>query len=553
MMTKYKNTLIALTGAWTVASCAIENDIPYPLRDGSFTALQVEGQCDAQGNAATNADIDKNTRTVQLYVDDTADPARLRITRINVTNEATVMAPESQCYNYNAFPQQGFDALDQLDEQADTRVDFSREARFTLRTYQDYLWTVKVEIVITRTVVLQNQVGDAVIDPVNRNIVVYVAQEQDLSQIKVTDFKPQGLNCTVVPNPMEVESVDFTQPVTYQVKGAWQEVAQEWTVYVYHSDGTPTTDTEIVPRTKNALISGSIQQGKTPQIEYRLKSESSWKTLDAQYIQVSGTSYTATLPNLTPATNYAYRVTITNVTGDEQSFKTAPATALTDGSMDNWHQVEKLWNPWSASGSSFWDTGNRGATTVGESNTVPTDDTATGSGKAALLESKWVVIKFAGGNIFSGTYVKTDGTNGVLNFGRPFSGFPEKLSFSYKYSPAVIDKIGSDHSQLEYLKGRPDSCHIYVALAQRDEPYEIRTRASELKLFDKNDKDIIAYAELIQGKLVDTYTTVELPLEYRDNRIPNYLVIVATSSKYADYFTGGVGSKLWLDNFELIY
>lgn len=259
------------------------------------------------------------------------------------------------------------------------------------------------------------------------------------------------------------------------------------------------------------------------------------------------------MPNLTPATNYAYRVTINNVTGDEQSFTTAPATALTDGSMDNWHQVEKLWNPWSASGSSFWDTGNRGATTVGESNTVPTDDTATGSGKAALLESKWVVIKFAGGNIFSGTYVKTDGTNGVLNFGRPFSGFPEKLSFSYKYSPAVIDKIGNDHSQPEYLKGRPDSCHIYVALAQRDEPYEIRTRAAELKLFDKNDKDIIAYAELIQGKPVDTYTTVELPLEYRDNRIPNYLVIVATNSKYADYFTGGVGSKLWLDNFELIY
>ena len=66
----------------------------------------------------------------------------------------------------------------------------------------------------------------------------------------------------------------------------------------------------------------------------------------------------------------------------------------------------------------FWDTGNKGATTLGSSNTIPTGDTSNGTGKAAKLESRFVGVagigKFAAGNIFAGSYVRTDGTNGVL-------------------------------------------------------------------------------------------------------------------------------------------
>ena len=42
-------------------------------------------------------------------------------------------------------------------------------------------------------------------------------------------------------------------------------------------------------------------------------------------------------------------------------------------------------------------------------------------------------------------------------------------------------------------------------------------------------------------------------LDYRDYRKPKYLVIVATASKYGDYFTGGEGSTLYLDEMELTY
>ena len=210
-----------------------------------------------------------------------------------------------------------------------------------------------------------------------------------------------------------------------------------------------------------------------------------------------------------------------------QSFTTAAATALSNGSFDDWYQDGKLWNPWASGGTSFWDTGNKGATTISTSNSVPTDDTSTGSGKAAFLESKYIVLKFAAGNIFSGEYIRTDGTNGVLNFGRPFTAFPSALRIHYKYTSSTIDKTDDDHT---YLKGRADSCHIYI------------------------DSHVIAYAELIKGVSNETYQTENLSLAYRyANRTPKYILVVATASKYGDYFTGGTGSKLWLDDFQLIY
>ena len=46
----------------------------------------------------------------------------------------------------------------------------------------------------------------------------------------------------------------------------------------------------------------------------------------------------------------------------------------------------------------------------------------------------------------------------------------------------------------------------------------------------------------------------EIKLDYKSTqRIPRYILIVASSSKYGDYFTGGAGSTLWLDDLELLY
>ena len=547
-----KKTIYFLACLLLVSACKIENDIPYPIVEGSITAFETEGQCDASGNSSTQTTINKTDRTVTLYVDDTVDLTQLRITKLTVSNDATLVIDPSVCNNHEKFPTTGFESLDQLPVSSDTRVNFSKTVELTLHTYQDYKWKINVTQIINREIILENQIGNAIVDDINRNVIVYVAQEQPLDKIKVTSFDLGGPHGNVAPDPTTSETFDFSKPVTFQVQQGWEETSQTWTVYVYHSDEEASNEANVFARATSATLSGSVQSGKQPTIEYKKENESNWNTVSESDIEIKGTSYTATLKGLEPGTTYQYCIKISDSTDHNSTFTTAPATPLTDGSFDNWNQDGKLWNPWPTGSESFWDTGNKGAITISDSNSIPTNETCNGSGQAASLESKYLVLKFASGNIFTGSYVKTVGTNGVLSFGQPFTSFPSKLRINYKYTSATIDKIGED--ALAYLKGRPDSCHIYIALTDWDEPLEIRTRPSERQLFDKNDSHVIAYAEYISGNSDVQYQQKDLVLDYRyTDRTPKYILVVASASKYGDYFTGGVGSKLLIDNFELIY
>ena len=550
MQKRFRN-IIATLCLLTLAACAIKNDIPYPLVDGSIQAMEVEGQCDSNGSSSNQAIINKDKCSVTLYVDDTVDLSKVRITSLSVTNSAKIVVDPAICANYEKFPTSGFESLDDLTLNTNTCIDLSKKTTFVLRTYQDYPWEISVERIVKREIVLESQIGDAVVDDVTHKVVIFVSNNQPLNKIKVSTFSLGGQHGTVTPNPLESDTYDFSKPVEFSVRNGWEETENKWTVYVYQKEEENTVP-EVFSRTKNATLTGKVQNGKQVSVEYKKQGENNWTELQSSAIEVSGTNYTATIDKLSPSTTYVCRVNVGDNKGDEQTFTTSPATPLTDGDFDNWHKKDKLWNPWAEDGTSFWDTGNRGAVTIGDSNSVPTDDTCNGSGKAAFLESKWLVMKFAAGNMISGSYLKTVGTNGILSFGREFSAFPTKLRVNYKYTTTTIEKIGDDMWQ--DLKGRPDSCFIWIALTDWDKPREIRTRPSERQLFEINDPHVIAYAELIKGEDVTSWTKEDLVLKYRyTNRRPKYIVVVATSSKYGDYFTGGVGSKLWIDNFELLY
>lgn len=534
--------LLALHG------CKIENDIPYPIEEAEISAFEVEGQCNAPEGAPA-AGINKNECTVTLYVDDTVDLTELRIMRFSISPEgAEIIADANDCVDADRFPTSGFEIPDNL---ADTRMDFSSPVEFTLRTYQDYRWTVNVTQVIDRQVDVEGMVN-AVIDAENHRAIIYVSKEQSLSNIQIHALNLEGPSGQITPDPAVVHN--FTSPQKFMVSRGWEpDVYREWTVYVYHATETASA-ASVFPMTTRATLTGNIVSGKRPEIEYKQANASSWSTLPASNVSVNGSRYTASFSGLTGSTTYRYRVTVDGVAGAEQSFTTAPATPLENGSFDNWSSKTAnngtLWQPWSTT--SFWDTGNKGATTIGDSNSIPTDETCNGSGKAASLETKWVVMKLAAGNIFTGSYVRTDGTNGILSFGREFKAFPTKLRINYKYTSSTINRIGDE--DLNYLMGRADSCHIYIALADWDAPYEIRTRKTERQLFNKNDTHVIAYAEYISGNSDTQYQQQDLVLDYRyTNRTPKYILIVATASKYGDYFTGGDSSKLLIDNFELIY
>ena len=162
------------------------------------------------------------------------------------------------------------------------------------------------------------------------------------------------------------------------------------------------------------------------------------------------------------------------------------------------------------------------------------------------------------------TAEQTDGTNGVLGFGRPFTAFPTKLSFDYRYKSEEISKVGDD--AYSHLLGRPDSCNIYVALwhiaeGEHEEfqgdkyPLIIRTKPGmEQNLFYPDDPRVIAYGQFTEGRTINNWTSETIDIEYKNTQLaPTHILVVASSSKYGDFFTGGVGSTLVLDNMKLIY
>lgn len=547
-MNMIKKILYSIFALSFLASCAIENDIPYPQIVGSITAFEVEGQRgpeDNEDNAA--AVIDANARTVTVYVNDSVDVRELKITRLALDpRDAALLVDSALCDDAEHFPFEHFASLDSIPVSSNTRVDFSKPVNMTVRTYQDYVWKVEVEQIIKRTVDV-SRMNSVVLDANSRNVIIYVASDVDLSNVQINRLDLGGEFGDVRPNPADVH--DFTSSQQFYAKLAWEETWTSWNVFVYHSDGSgddsSSSSGETFAMVTSATVSGTCTSGSNVEVEYKEQSASDWQRVTAT---VSSTTYTARLTGLKGSTTYAYRPVINGTAGAEKTFTTAGEQQLENGSFEQWSNDGDIAIP-NAAGGTFWGTGNPGAASFIGNLTTQTNDAV--SGTAARLESKWAVIKLGAGNLFTGDF-SLDGTHGKLNFGRPFTSFPTALRLYYKYTPTTIDRIGDD--SLESLRGKSDTCHIYVALSDKPEPYVIRTRPSERQLFNKNDANIIAYGEFLSAATQSSYKQITIPLEYRaTNRTPRYIIIVCAASKYGDYYTGGAGSTLFIDEMELVY
>lgn len=246
---------------------------------------------------------------------------------------------------------------------------------------------------------------------------------------------------------------------------------------------------------------------------------------------------------------------------------------LDNSNFNEWHIEDRLYCPWTENTDGYWDTINPFTTLIGSSNSTFVDE---GNRRFANLESKYVIIKFCAGVIYTGQFIEADGTNFVLSLGRPFVKSPSKMCFEYKYHTSTINRTVDwtdayvryiNRDFFEGLKGQPDSCHIIIALGRWEPekyetregqevecPYIIRTRPSKLHLFDKRNSHIIAYAEMTCGDNVTAWTNDTLTLNYRTtDQQPQFIIVYATSSKYGNFNTGSEGAVLQLDNIELLY
>ena len=134
-----KNLLYTLLSVSLLFSCAIENDIPYPILEASISSIEVEGQRAGTDSQDKNAIIDKAQRTVTLYVNDSVDITRLKITKLMLDpRTASIGIDSAACVNYEKFPTTDFVSLDSLPLSANTRVNFSKPVDISRLSVEGY-------------------------------------------------------------------------------------------------------------------------------------------------------------------------------------------------------------------------------------------------------------------------------------------------------------------------------------------------------------------------------------------------------------------------------
>lgn len=268
------------------------------------------------------------------------------------------------------------------------------------------------------------------------------------------------------------------------------------------------------------------------------------------------------------------------------------AKVIPNGDMESWTFGEKIEcpSPFTDQNLSLtWDTGNHGSTTVGTNITTRANEPRYNSkGKySAKLDSEYIVVKFASGNIFYGRYYSTDGTKGgTVDFGQSFDFDykPTKLTVWYKGTPGIV----GEYTGGDLKRGDSDKSQIYVwlydnndaALKAKDTGGRYRVSTSDTNTFVTPDGKYVTTGNQVEGLIAYGYwnrtqtkteingaqvsieyddaekngwTKIEIPLVYVNDKKPTALVISCAASAYGDYFAGSTDTYMYVDDFEFEY
>ena len=350
---------------------------------------------------------------------------------------------------------------------------------------------------------------------------------------------------------IEVDESTNTYTYTFEVprKSALSLVtrsANAWSTFAY-------LNASVTAKTSEFDKAGLIMQWRKTGVE-------EWSTIENEAITIDNKdNVSAVLKGLQTNTSYEYRLSY--VKGDDEvvsepvRFTTEGQPILYNGGFENWWMDGKVAYA-NEQGVSFWDTSNQGAASFGGSNTTETTEVVHSGSKAAKLESKYIVIKFAAASLYTGKFGKLVGTSGaILNWGMPFTGRPTALKGYMQYAPKAINKIGSNLPAGTPGKGEMDQCGMYCALLSES----LVVDNTDMSTFPdwENDPRVIAYGSLPLNQNVNSngvWKEVNIPLVYNNiNKTPTHILVVFSASKYGDYFHGGEGSTLYVDDFSLEY
>ena len=533
MMNRY--LLIFTTALCMLVSC-MENPLNYPYVPAGITALEVEQQ--------KSVTIDNVNRVVTVTLNEYADISNVRVKKYTFTEGASASCELPELLNLN----------------------FPYTVSYTTHPDQCYDWTIVAVQPIERYVICDNMVGEPEFDLESKSILAYFPETQALSNIRFTKMKlePLGSQIDSTYGYVSVDGNDVAAddvvhfPMTldcvitrrFVVKHNDERIV--WTFTAVHKVINLEV-TSVNAWCYRADIEAAFKGAGNPRIECKGVSDNDWMQLTTK---VNGTKITASAGNLDPGTEYIARVVNGDEISEEYTFVTETPSQLDNMSFDDWHQGNPggyTWFPGLEGLESVWDCANKGVNMMSAVNSTRPEEEFVVKGKAAKMESVSVFGMFAAGNIYTGQFLKATVSGGVgaeLNWGTPFTSRPYSLRGYYAYTPKVIDNASEAYAD---KKGTMDKCQILVFLTDWNEPFHVMT-ASSTFVDLKNDPAIIALGTIESDVKTDGYVPFECVLEYRDQvRKPKYIVAVACSSLYGDYFTGGLGSVMYVDEWEFIY
>ena len=533
-MYRLSKTAAALLLILPLSSC-LENDMDYPVVQAGITDFKVGLQ--------KSVKIDPSARTVVVDLEETADMAALQV--------------ESFVYTEGA----------RASKEIPTVLNLTDPYTITFTYYRDYEWTISATQTIDRYVRVDNQSGDASFSLSNNRIVLNVLNSQPLGSVTFRTMKlgPKGSKVvsttgyekngegTAVPVTREVRfpiTLDCIMERTFDVE--YKGKTTTWTLKT--EQYTPDNEIKsIVAWAYSIDVKGTFNGSGSPQLQYKTPAEEEWNVWEDA--KVAGVGITGKITGLVEGTEYEVRIANGDTYSKVVTVTTDEAAQIPNSNFDDWSQNGKVWNPYPAGTSGMyddlrcWDTANAATASFLDNVTFPEENFVV-SGKAVKMKSTYAAVKFAGGSIYVGDFCKLQGLGADIAWGYPFTSKPKALKGYYHYTPATVNYVDYGHDD---MLGKDDIGQFQILLTDWDAQFHVLS-AERVFVDFQNAPEIIAFSEVKLPRTESSgYVEFTLPLEYRSYRTPKYIVIVVCSSFYADDYTGGVGSTLYVDEFSLEY
>ena len=232
--------------------------------------------------------------------------------------------------------------------------------------------------------------------------------------------------------------------------------------------------------------------------------------------------------DVNPGTKYYVRLRAYNNSGSSSNssskeFTTRSSNLLPNMDLEEWITYPNYETP---SPVGVWTSANKTADLnpdLYHAVLFKTDDAVSGSYAAKMVSDSLPGLPFITGSLSTGIF-KVDLNNPLESMvsGVPYKSRPARFQGYYKYFPT-----------------EGDSCEIRTTLTRWN--------------FTANKRDTVGEVVFRTVETVPEYTFFDLEMKYFMSENPDTMDMVFAASAGGEYFIGGIGSTLYIDNFTLTF